>query len=122
MKRSNAQKTRLVAAGSFLKLYRLISLLIVVSLGMLCVPPVIAASAARHAFSHASNWVQTFSHAGPTPPQQRERRGIGPRPPETRADREVRVSRLKVNPSGPVRIRSREPILFTAIPTDAEGN
>lgn len=69
-----------------------------------------------------SNWARSFIGFGPTLPQRRERRGMRPRAPETRADRELRVARLKVNPNGPVRIQSRQPMLFTAIPTDTEGN
>lgn len=152
--RTDALKNRVVRAAEFLRLYRLISLLIIASLVTLCVPPAIAASAARNAFSNAkarvtsigsevpalparalqsfplrgpygflvSNWARSLGRLRPTPPQRRERRGVRPRAPETRAERELRVARLRLNPSGHVRMQSRQPMLFTAIPTDAEGN
>ena len=51
----------------------------------------------------------------------RDSRGQKPRPQESKADREARVSSLRINPSGKVELTSQQPMLFTAIPIDAEG-
>lgn len=54
--------------------------------------------------------------------ESRADRGRKPRPEESRADRELRVSALRVNHRGNVELPSREPMLFTAIPLDAAGS
>jgi hypothetical protein len=67
---------------------------------------------------------QAIKRAGWTgsPPRPQENRGVKPGRPETKAEKEGRVASLRVNPSGRVLLQSRQPMLFTAIPTDSEGN
>ena len=54
--------------------------------------------------------------------QDRERKGVRPVPAEGPDAREARVASLEVNPANEVTLQSRQPMLFTAIPLDAEGS
>jgi RHS repeat-associated protein len=47
--------------------------------------------------------------------------GIRPRNPESKAERVSRAARLEINPRDGVVLQSRQPMLFTAIPLDREG-
>jgi YD repeat-containing protein len=56
-----------------------------------------------------------------TPNRTKQRNGIRPSSQSTKAEREGRVVTLEVNPANEVTLRSREPLSFTAIPLDHEG-
>lgn len=49
-------------------------------------------------------------------------RGVKPLPSESKAAKQGRVSRLEVNPQGPIRVQSRQPLVFTAVPRDSSGD
>lgn len=52
----------------------------------------------------------------------REQKGVRPAPAPTKEELEARVAALEVNPANEVTIQSRQPLIFTAIPLDQEGN
>src|ERR1051325_11671826 len=54
--------------------------------------------------------------------QQPENRGVRPRAPESKAEKEARLARLEINPSGKVQLQSQQPIWFTAVPFDNDGS
>ena len=109
-----------------------VSLMILVFAGS--IPPAIASSLAREAVTRSSSalesaamsvgsWLRSLrgnkSGTQQGPPTSR---GVKPRPPESKADREARATSLQINPSGDVVLQSRQPMLFTAIPLDRDGN
>lgn len=49
-------------------------------------------------------------------------RGLKPPPGQSKAEKEARVARLEINPEGQVRLQSRQPIVFTAVPLDGDGS
>ena len=53
--------------------------------------------------------------------RNQERRGVAPPSPPTKAEREARVASLELNPADEVLLKSREPLLFTAVPLDQAG-
>lgn len=53
--------------------------------------------------------------------RQQERKGVQPEAPQTKAEKELRVADLEVNPAKNTTLTSRQPLLFTAIPLDSEG-
>ena len=48
-------------------------------------------------------------------------RGVRPPRPHTRSEKESRLARLEINPSGNLFLQSHQPMWFTAIPFDSEG-
>ncbi len=48
--------------------------------------------------------------------------GVRPQVPRTKAEHEARVASLRINPGDNVTLQSRQPMLFSAIPLDNEGN
>lgn len=48
--------------------------------------------------------------------------GMKPRRPESKTEREGRAVRLEINPGNDVSLRAEQPMLFSAIPIDREGN
>jgi RHS repeat-associated protein len=54
--------------------------------------------------------------------RNRERKGVRPVPPQSKEEREARVASLELNPANEITLQSRQPLMFTAIPLDAEGN
>jgi RHS repeat-associated protein len=108
---------------------QLITLALVVLMALSTTPAVTAASLIREAATRSSDatnyvllnlkgWLST-KNVQQEPPKTT---GIRPRPPESRAEKESRVAQLEMNPSGNVVLQSRQPLIFTAIPVDAEGN
>ena len=51
-----------------------------------------------------------------------DRKGVRPAPAPTKGEREARVAALVINPANEVTLQSRQPLMFTAIPLDQEGN
>jgi len=49
-------------------------------------------------------------------------RGVKPRPPESKAEREGRAASLRINTSGDIVLESRQRMVFSAIPFDRNGN
>jgi len=95
------------------------------------IPPAIASSLAREAVTQSGNalerasmslsgWLRSFK--GNKSGAQQGSRGVKPGPPESKADREARAASLQINPSGNVVLQARQPMLFTAIPLDRDGN
>jgi RHS repeat-associated protein len=52
----------------------------------------------------------------------RERKGVRPAAAETKLEREARVAALEINPANEVQVSSRQPLVFSAIPLDGDGN
>ena len=52
---------------------------------------------------------------------RRERRGVRPSPPLSKAEREAQVASIDSNVTGDITLRSREPLQLTAIPLDQQG-
>lgn len=55
-------------------------------------------------------------------PQEQFGRGVKPNPPQSKAEKEARVARLQINPSGNVFLQSQQPMWFTAVPFDQDGS
>ncbi len=114
-----------------INLRRVVSVALMIALLAGSTPPAMANSLMREALMHAQEEssslaglavtlaqkaLVSFSSQGPG-----SNRGVRPRPPESRAEKEVRAATLRINPGGEVVLQSRQPMLFTAIPLDAEG-
>jgi RHS repeat-associated protein len=55
-------------------------------------------------------------------PSDRGRKGVRPVPALSKDELEARVASLAMNPAEEITLQSRQPLTFTAIPLDAEGN
>jgi RHS repeat-associated protein len=112
IRRHATSSYRLITGRGIIALL-LISLLLVIN-----VPPVVAASIMKSVITRARS--DFYSWLGSLAPQ--EKRGVRAKRPETMTEKQGRVSSLRVNPGGQVVLKSREPMLFAAIPADNEGN
>lgn len=68
-------------------------------------------------------WVESVIEAlrqGSSATLNRKRNGVRPAAPSSKAERERRVVKVRMNPAQEIRLRSREPLVFTAIPLDQE--
>ena len=81
---------------------------------------------AYHAEAAFASWVKFFASRRATgngmPQRPATDEGIKPSRPLPRADKEAAVSSIQVNPAGDVVLQSGQPMLFAAIPLDAEGS
>jgi RHS repeat-associated protein len=124
---NNWQSQRVVA--------RFTALVLLVALAICAVPSPVAAAALRDA---VRGWTALALQIGNTfgklrgvpaspanrgmPPTQENGRGIHPSPPPSREEKEARVASLALNPSDDVVLQSQQPMLFTAVPVDADDN
>lgn len=69
-----------------------------------------------------AKWIRTAGSKGSLARGPQPNPGVGPRSPQTKIEKEGRVVSLRVNPGGQVQLESQQQMLFTAIPTDNEGN
>jgi RHS repeat-associated protein len=111
----------------------LVSIALMILLFAGSIPPAIASSLAREAVTRSSNalesagmslsgWLRSFKgnkSGAQGPPNSR---GVKPGAAESKTDREARAASLQMNPSDNVVLQSRQPMLFTAIPLDRDGN
>src|SRR5947209_8674105 len=104
---------------------RVIALLYIALAMSISIPPAMAASLVVEARSRLSiemhSVVRRVSSRVAQQPVN-ENRGVRPRTPETKTEKENKVASLRINPSGHVRLESRQPMLFTAVPADINGN
>lgn len=54
-------------------------------------------------------------------PQRPEQTGVRPVQPESKAEKQARVASIRLNPADNVVLKSREPMVFSAIPLDSDG-
>jgi len=111
---------------------QIIAVVIIFTIAALLVPLPVATAALRTADSsvrEAKNKLSTWLasevatlKSGTTQADNRERKGVRPSPPMTREERAMKVARLELNVAGEIELKSRQPMLISAIPVDAEGN
>ena len=115
----------------------LISIVLVILLLAASVPSVVAASLAHEAALRAGPMFQSAINGttngfaalkgiwwrGRSAMHQEPRPSIGvkPQPPPTNSQREARVASLRINPKGEVTLQAGQPMLFSAIPLDSQG-
>lgn len=94
--------------------------------------PTPSAAAVLHATDNtvrsAGNRVWTWFASGlstlrssPNGQEIRERQGVRPLAPQTKAEREAQVAAIELNVAGEIVLTSRQPLSLTAIPLDQEG-
>ena len=103
---------------------RLVALVLAVQ--MLVIPaPVVSAAVINNAIResttsgtlvHLLNWLNYSSL-----PDVQDR-GLKPPPPEPKSEKLNRLARLQLTPAGSVQLKSRESLVFTAVPFDGEGS
>lgn len=73
--------------------------------------------------TEVSSWLTSLLETlNKTTTPNRERKGIRPAPAPTKEEREALVAAIQINPAADVQLSSREPVLFSAIPLDRDGN
>src|ERR1044072_4179165 len=68
-----------------------------------------------------SGWARSFKNPLSLSQRPNENAGVRARH-ESRNEKEKYVATLKINPGGNVKLKARQSMVFTAVPTDAEGN
>jgi hypothetical protein len=66
--------------------------------------------------------VSTFDVLGRSQNINRDRKGVRPAQPLTKAEREARVARLELNVASEIELKSRQRSLLSAVPVDEAGN
>ncbi len=92
---------------------RPLAIVMIFFVGVLLVPAPAAAELIRTTLSV----FRTTSESG-----NRERKGVRPAPPPTKAERETRVAKLELNVGTEIELKSRQRLQLSAIPVDTEGN
>src|SRR5437867_4773982 len=109
-------KTRRESRGFRLRLpKRVITFLFIALAISISIPPALAASLVTEARSRLSLEMRSVVRRISTRVAQQpvnESRGVRPRTPETKTEKENKVASLRINPSGHVRLESRQPMLF----------
>src|SRR6185369_13438089 len=111
---------------------QVIAMVMIFTIAALLVPMPVAAAALQTADKsarEAKNQVLTWLASGVatlisrTPQRDnRERKGVRPSPPLTQAERAMKVARIELNVADEIELKSRQPMLISAIPVDADGN
>lgn len=105
-----------------------VSLVLIVTLMSLSVPQPVAAAVLQSSEQTVLNWQQRLAgyldwgSALKTEPQRVRRRGVEPRTPESKEEKQLRVASVIVSPRAEVTMMSRESKIFTGIPVDSQGN
>jgi len=121
---------------SFVAIRPVVSIALAILLFAASVPPAVAASLAKEAAarswvafqgasSRATGWLGVFKGKGPgkkgTQQGPTTSTGVKPQPPPTKSQREARVSSLRINPKGDTTLQAGQPMLFSAMPLDNQG-
>jgi RHS repeat-associated protein len=114
---------------------RALTFLLLASMMIGSFPPQVGATVFRQAVVHSSSfalltqervagWLDflgmTQGRRSPAPPSGS--RGITPGPAQSKEEKRLRASSIRLNTTGNVVLKSREPMLFSAIPLDSQGN